>query len=243
MKVCDFCGKMISVRGDNMRKFWAYISNGKYSVGTTGQTVYLYDKAGKELNKFKDIIYAYTPMFSPDGKIFVVKSTDGRLAVYSTENRSLIKKFRFSKFDAAQDDGFCFSSDGKRFINLENHGDDGLTWAVTVYDTKDFSIVLRKYLGERALNYIEYDYETDEYYCMGCTPGVEGTDFVAKYKNNEIVDIRKYPQKDWYFNMSYFDLKMCGFTEKKYEWSYLKESLSDLKNMNLSIADLYEKYK
>ena len=219
------------------------ISNGEYSVGTTGQTVYLYDKDGNELKRFKDIIYAYTPMFSPDGKIFVVKSTDGRLAVYSLESCSLIKKFRFSKFDAAQDGGFCFSPDGKYFINLENHGDDGLIWAVTVYDTKDFSVVSRTYLGDLALSYIEYDHKTAEYYCIGCTPGVEGSDFVAKYKNNEITDIRNYPKKDWDFNISYFDLKQHGFTEKNYEWSYMKESLDELKLMNLSVAELYEKYK
>lgn len=92
-----------------MKKYWAYISNGQYSVGTTGQSVFLLDKDGKKLNCFKDIIYAYTPMFSPNGKIFVVKSTDGRLAVYSLITYSLIKKFRYSKVDGAQDDGFCFS--------------------------------------------------------------------------------------------------------------------------------------
>ncbi|MBQ7956960.1 MAG: hypothetical protein IJ279_02890 [Clostridia bacterium] len=226
-----------------MKKFWAYISNGEYSVGTTGQTVYLYDKNGKETGKFKDMIYAYTPMFSPDGKIFVVKSTEGRLAVYSLKTCSLVKKFRFSKFAAAQDDGFCFSPDGKYFINIENHGDDGLLWAITVYDTEDFSMVSRKYLGDIAINYIEYDYETGEYYCIGCTPGVEDSNFVAKYKNNEITDIRKYPEKDWSFNMSCLLLKMHGFTEKQYEWSYLDRSLDEVKKMNFSIAKLYETYE
>lgn len=225
-----------------MKKFWAYISNGRYSIGTTGQTVYLYDEYGNEIGKFKDIIYAYTPMFSPDGKIFVVKSTDGRLAVYSLESHSLIKKFRFSKFDAAQDGGFCFSPDSKYFINLENHCDDGLQWAISAYDTADFSMVSRLYLEDIAVNYIEYDSETDEYYCMGLIPGVEDSNFVAKYKNNAVVDMCKYPEKDWSFNTSYMDLKMCGFTEKKYEWSYLDCKLDELKNMDLSIAKLYAIY-
>ena len=103
-----------------MKNFWGFTTNGKYSVGCTGQTVYLYDKNGNELAKFKDIIYAYTPMISPDGTLFVVKSTEGRLAVYSLETFSLIKKFRFSKVDGAQDDGFCFSPNGKFFINIEH---------------------------------------------------------------------------------------------------------------------------
>jgi hypothetical protein len=55
-----------------VKKYWAYISNGQYSVGTTGQSVFLFDKDGKKLNCFKDIIYAYTPMFSRTGKYLLL---------------------------------------------------------------------------------------------------------------------------------------------------------------------------
>lgn len=68
-----------------MKKFWSYVSNGEYCVGTTGQTVYVFDAiTGEEIAKFKDM--------------------------------KLIKKFRFLKVDGAQDEGFCFSKDGKNFI-------------------------------------------------------------------------------------------------------------------------------
>ena len=30
-----------------MKSFWSYITNGQYSVGCTGQTVYLYDQLSK----------------------------------------------------------------------------------------------------------------------------------------------------------------------------------------------------
>lgn len=80
-----------------MAKFWSYISNGTYSVGCTGGSVYVYDKNGAELAKFKDMPYAYWPCFSPKGDIFVVKSTAGRLAVYSLDSQSLIKKIPFFK--------------------------------------------------------------------------------------------------------------------------------------------------
>ena len=89
-----------------MKNFLGYASNGEYSVGCTGQTVYLFNKDGNELAKFKDLKYAYSPIISPDGKIFVVKSTEGRIAVYSLESVSLIKKFRFSKVNGSQDDNF-----------------------------------------------------------------------------------------------------------------------------------------
>ena len=39
-----------------MKKFVGFTTNGEYSVGCTGQTVYLYDKSNNEIGKFKDII-------------------------------------------------------------------------------------------------------------------------------------------------------------------------------------------
>lgn len=226
-----------------MKKFWAFISNGTYSVGTTGQTVYLYNENGDEIGKFKDIIYAYKPMFSPDGKIFAVKSTDGRLAVYSLVTRSLIKKFRYSKFDAAQDAGFCFSHGGKYFVNLESHGKDGLQCAVTLYDTESFSIVSQLMLdNDVVLSHIEFDDNTDEYYVLGLNRGRHIVCFIAKYKNNAIVDKIEISEKEYDFYNSYFVLKMEGFTEKSYEWSYLENELNELKSANYSLSQLYKQY-
>ena len=89
------------------------------SVGCTGQTVCLCDASGAELATFKDLKYAYTPMFSPKGDPFIVKSTAGWLAVYSLEPPKLVKKFKFSPLGAAQDEGCCFSPDGRLFFNIE----------------------------------------------------------------------------------------------------------------------------
>lgn len=226
-----------------MKKFWAYISNGKYSVGTTGQTVYLFDENGNEINRFRDITYAYTPMFSPDGKLFVVKSTEGRLAVYSLETFSLIKKFRFSKVDGAQDEGFCFSPDGKYFINIELQGDD-LHSAVSVYNTDDFSRVSQLLLEESVmLDHIEFDYNTNEYYVLGVVHGDVIHGLVAKYKDNSVVDKIEIAESEYDFYRSYIALKMSGFTEKTYEWSYMDDELDELKSMNLTLAKLYDEHR
>lgn len=88
-----------------MKKFWSYVSNGEYCVGTTGQTVYVFDAiTGEEIAKFKDM--------------------------------KLIKKFRFLKVDGAQDEGFCFSKDGKKFYNIEKH--NFLHSVIAVYNTDTF---------------------------------------------------------------------------------------------------------
>jgi hypothetical protein len=41
-----------------MKRFWSYIENEQFAVGCTGQTVYVYDKSGTELARFKDLKYA-----------------------------------------------------------------------------------------------------------------------------------------------------------------------------------------
>ena len=79
--------------------------------------MYLYDDKNHELAKFKDITYAYRGAFIPRSNIFVLRSTEGRMAVYDCDERRLLFKFRFSDVGYSQDDGFCFSPDGKYFLN------------------------------------------------------------------------------------------------------------------------------
>ncbi|HWR64626.1 MAG TPA: hypothetical protein VN364_00760, partial [Bellilinea sp.] len=64
-----------------MRNFWGYYENGKYRVGCTGGTVYIYDSENNELAKFRDVKNAYTAKFLPNTNTIVVKTTGGSLAV------------------------------------------------------------------------------------------------------------------------------------------------------------------
>ncbi len=225
-----------------MKKFWGYVSNGKFSVGCTGQTVYIYDKDNNEIGKHKDIIYGYTPMISPDGSLFVVKSTIGKLAVYSLETFLLIKKFRFSKVDGCQDDGFCFSPDGSLFMNIERH-EDSLHTAISIYSTRDFSLVKRIYQDENmVLSHIEYDFRTKSNYVLGFMRNEDGVlcrCFVGKFEDYQIKEITDIPETEYHFFVWYKHLELLGFTEKAYEWTYIDCSLDELKNKNCTLADLY----
>ena len=225
-----------------MKKFCSYIENDKYGVGCTGQTVYLYDKNGTELKKFKDLPYANKSAFSPLGNIFVIKTTEGRLAVYSLDTISLIKKFRYSKVNGAQDDGFCFSSDGRHFINLERQGDD-LHSAVSVYNTEDFSRVSQLLLDENMMvSHIEL--ANGEYYVFGFMRGIDRvitTGFVGKYANGQIKDILPISDQEYEFYSDYLYLKMMGFTEKAYG-DYFSVSLEKLRSADHSLAKLWKYY-
>ena len=228
-----------------MKNFEGYVSNGKFSVGCTGQTVYLYDKNNIEIAKFKDIIYAYTPMISPDGKIFVVKSTDGRIAVYSLETFSLIKKFRFSKVNGSQDDGFCFSPDGKLFFNIERHK-DSLHSAISIYNTLDFSIFHQISLDEKmALSYIEFDSNTNSYYVLGflrASDHVFRHGFVAKFEDYQVKNITPISEREYEFYLDYKYSEMKGFASKRAILSLVGCDYDKLKSMNHTLAKLFSYY-
>lgn len=226
-----------------MPNFWSLISNGKYSVGCTGQAVFIYDKNGKELARFKDLTYAYTSAISPKGDIFVVKSTKGRMAVYSLEELCLIKKIRFSKVDYAQDENFCFSPDGKLFYNIERHNSD-LETALSIYRTSDFSLEKRLLSEDRdtLLDSIEYDSETNCYYILGFFRNRNNRNvyFVAKLIDDQLNAIRRISEKDWWHYLEYKKLEMSGFAKKAIQWSEFDGcDLCDIKNKRLSLAKLW----
>ena len=172
-----------------MPRFYNIIENENFQIGCTGETVWVLDKSDTVLAKFKDLSYAYRAAISPRGDLLAVKGGQGRLAIYSLKELSLIKKFRFSKVNYGQDDGFCFSSDGKYLLNIERHDDD-LHSAISVYDTADFSLVSRVSQGKNMM--IEHIQEVDgNYYVLGFLRGddlVFQSYCIAKYENGCICD-------------------------------------------------------
>ncbi|MBQ5445224.1 MAG: hypothetical protein IIT48_00960 [Lachnospiraceae bacterium] len=226
-----------------MRSYWSLIGNDKYSIGCTGQTVYLLNKQGIEIAKFKDLPYAYASGISPRGDLFVVKSTEGRLAVYSFSPAELITKFRYSKVGGSQDDDFCFSSDGKKFYNIERHIDSTIT-ALSVYDTKSFSLIKRVLDKDYScvLTSIEYDAETETVFLLGFyrdEAGIASEFFVGKLIDDKLNDVVRISEKEHDFYRDYLHLKMSGFTNKTFKWSYFDIELEKLKVSDYSLAKLW----
>ena len=228
-----------------MKKFIGTATNDNFTVGCTGQTVYLLDKDGNEIAKFQDIIYAYKPILSPDGKQFVVKSTNGMLAVYSLETFSLVKKFRFSKVDGAQDDGCCFTTDGKSFVNIERHKDD-LHSAISTYHTSDFSLVKQVHFDDyTALEHIEFDGNTNTLYVLGYMRDenkVFDYGFIAVFAENELCNITPITAKEHEFYNEYKNLEMMGFSENAVENTDLKSDIDELRATHPSLKNLYMNY-
>ncbi len=226
-----------------MPKFWSLISNGEYTVGCTGQTVHIYNKDNTELAKFKDLKHTYTSCISPTGETFVVKSTEGRMAVYSLKELSLLKKFRFSKVDCSQNDGFCFSPDGMEFYNIERHIDSCKT-ALSIYNTTDFLLKKHLFLEDTltVLSDIEYDNETNTYYLIGffrdTVTGVKSEYFVSKLINDKLADIIKISWKEYVHCTEYKNLQRMGFSAMARE--YFETNPQDKTfDEDYSIARLY----
>ena len=232
-----------------MPSLWSYIGNGKYNIGCTGQTVYVYDNDGNEMGRFRDLIYAYLPIISPCGNIFVVKTTDGRMAVYSLKTLSLVKKFRFSKVDCAQDDGGCFSPDGSVFYNVERQIDSTKT-ALSLYDTTDFSLKKRILDQDPNLVLSAIQFENDEIFVLYFmrrkqeNKELENLHYVAKLIGEEISDSFEISKELFYYYRDYLKLADMGFTNKAKEWSGLKYAgydMSTIQDQCPSLAELWKR--
>ena len=193
-----------------MPLFKSIVKNEHYSIGCTGQTVWVWDKNDTVIAKFKDLKYAYRAMISPCGDIFIVRSNEGMLAVYSLESLSLIKKFRFSKEKESGDYGCCFSQDGKYFLNIEYYKS---CWnaSIAVYSTDDFSLVSRIVMGEY-LHIAEMQVIDGEYFVIGYTRGedrVYNRQFVAKLIDGRLCDTMQISRSDyWFYCQTVFGYKI-----------------------------------
>lgn len=231
-----------------MPNFWSYITNGKYSVGCTGQTVYVYSAEGEGLARFKDLKYAYKAAFSPKGDIFVVKTTEGRLGIYSLDPLCLIKKFRFSKVDGSQDDNFCFSPDGELFFNIERQGESYIS-VLSVYRTSDFSLTERYFEEDEDLcpELIEYGVQTGSYFILGFErPTDNGNirNFVARFSNGELCDKVYITENEREFYYWYKEAELSGFTKKIIQLLPIEfYDIDELKRKNFSLEGLWCYYK
>ena len=227
-------------------KFWTYLETDKYNIGLSSKTIYIYDKEGNEIIKFKDLSYGYMGCVSNNQELLVVKSSEGRIAIYSLEKLELIKKFRFSKVDGSQDDNFIFSPDDKYFFNIERHVSSTKT-ALSIYDTKDFTLH-KRLLNDNdnlVISVIEYDKELKEYFVLGFIRNsqtkVANEYFVCKLENGKLNDIKYISESEYGFFRFAKAVESAGFTEESYKWLFIFKtvSLSDLKTMNLSLSNLW----
>lgn len=225
-----------------MKHFWGDYQNESYRVGCTGGAIYIYDKAGKEIARFKNFPYAYTAAFMPGRNIIAVKSTEGFLGFYDLDTLSLLKKITVTKI-GGQDEGFGFSSDGRFFYNIESPTCPVRT-QLGIYETRTFSKVCTLFSkNERMiLEHLEFDDENNTCYLLGYmldNKGMFEHGFVATLdtKNKTIENMSAIEEKQYNYLLNYKHWEMSGFTERALEWSPLK---SQGHIDRISIKEVYE---
>lgn len=226
-----------------MKKFWGIAKKSNITVGCTGQTVYIYQN-DLEIAKFKDIKYGYKAMFCPSKDIFVVKSTNGMLAIYSLDELKLLRKFRFSKMSNSQDDGFCFSKDGRYFYNIERNISSFKT-RLAIYDTSSFEVVRYLFTEDDSivLDHIEFDFEKNSLFILGFMRDDSGSfdyGFVSEFINDELINFAKITDEQYEYIKGFKSLEIYGFTAKAKEWSDLKYkgyNLDNIEENQINISD------
>ena len=229
-----------------MKKFWCYITNGSYSVGCTSRMVYLYDSEGTEIASFKDLPYGHKAVFSPADPIFVVKSTKAYFAVYSVEARALLHKIKFSNVNGGQDDGFCFSPDGKYFINIERQK-RSTNSSISIYETKNYTRLLTMYADDEKTEPKYIEFGTDKVpYVIGFLRGENGVmnqAFVAKLGQKGLLEMRILTEEEFEFYMGFKRLEMLGFTEEAKKWLFFDSEdagMTGIENETHPLKDLWE---
>ncbi len=184
-----------------MRSFDFFTFNEKFFIGSNGQTIYVYDNEENEVIRFKDLIYVNGLAISPNGKTLAVRSCDGRLAFYSLEKLELIKKYRFSKIDYAQDGNFVFSKNGDFLYNVERI-DNEFTSRISIYETKTFSLIKQvpNTFENTLYDAIEYDNQTKKYYLIGYERNdvtYKHNYFVCEFKNDSLINKYSITENEW----------------------------------------------
>ncbi len=230
-----------------MKKFWSYVTRGKYSIGCTGQSVYVYEN-DIEIVCLKGFKYTYKSCISPNLDYFALKSNTGIMYVYSLKDFSLVRKVRFMKSDSSQDNMFTFSLNGKSIISVDTYQDvhnciscfsvpnlelkrrlfdDSDTIEPCVLELTDEDNIFYVLMAERNKNNIVYKY------------------FVALIKDDKILDKKYISEKEFDLYLDFKELEYDGFTEKAKEWSSLKYDNCDaskMENQKYSLADFFEKH-
>ncbi len=230
-----------------MKKFWSYVTRGKYSIGCTGQSVYVYEN-DIEIVCLKGFKYTYKSCISPNLDYFALKSNTGIMYLYSLNDFSLVSKVCFMKCDSSQDSMFTFALNGDVIISVDTYQDvyncisyfsvpnlelkrrlfdDSDTIEPCVLELTDDDDTFYVLMAERNKNNIVYKY------------------FVALIKDDTILDKKYISEKEFDFYSEFLELRSDGFTEKAKEWSSSKYDdcdISKVENQKYSLADFFDKH-
>ncbi len=233
-----------------MPDFWTYITQGAYSIGCTGQTVYVY-KDGQELCQLKGFRYTYMACFSPDGKYFALKSGEGLLYLYTLEDLTLVKKVRLGKREDPQDGMFTFTAQGDAIVSIDSsHG--GVRTMLRFYSVPELAVtqVLFDDNPQEFIMSIEQGAEPEAFYVLRGERPIDGDQAIiyslSLLRHGVVEKQLSVTETEAEFYRGFLHLKSCGFTPKAKKWSPLRYggyNLTKIDNCQHTLAKLFSYYE
>ncbi len=230
-----------------MGRFWSYVTRGKYSVGCTGQSVYVYEN-GNEVLRLKGFQYTYRCCISPDQAYFALKSNTGMMYVYSLKDLTLQAKRRFTKADSTQDRMVTFSPSGEFLISVDTYS--GVHGCVSYYEVPSLEQRQRVFAEDDRIEPIAVE-PTDKdgmIYALlweRNQAGIVDRYSAARIKDGKLEKKIYITEDELNLYSGFIDLRSKGFTEKAKTWSALKYQgydVSQIEMQDYSIEELFEKY-
>lgn len=181
--------------------FVGFSKSDKYLAGCSVQSVYLFeyttDESGeivltKKAARFDGFRLAFHCLFSPSGDTLAIHDDVGAICLYSMEGMELIRRIEYGKWD--QDDGFCFSHDGKKLYVIERICDGDIYSRIISFSGEDFSEYGIEFeskiiqLFDIACAEREGEFYVNGY--MRNRNGFASVNFIAKLYEGRIADMR-----------------------------------------------------
>lgn len=224
-------------------KYITYIENERFAVGTTGRSVHVFGEGGQKLAEFRDLTYAYFAAFTPDGDGLIVKSNEGKLALYSLTELKLIKKLRCGA--SPQDGCFCFSSDGTRFLNAAMH-EKPRRWEIAAYSANGLDEIETVFSSEKCAIFGLECGDGGSYYVLGS----DDEAFVGVIKDGALIEKYGLTFEKSALYIDALRLRRTGYTEEGYKSTFAatgmlpsSPSIDEFKKTDLTLKQLIAELK
>lgn len=233
-------------------KLISYSIGTDWEAGCNSQSTYVFDHEGNQLARFQDIRYTWLTMFCPEKPLLIVKGTKPKLAVYDMLSMSLLHKLDLrAAYGSPQDDGCCFTPDGRHLINSEFSCKNNFCSTLRVYDTETFTERAALLTDQNMLiSHIEHARDQGSLYLLGLDRGKNAAALeygIYKYQSGRISGRRKLTSRQHLDINVQMRTKLSGSTAFARKW-YLNEmpyvplSLEDLFENDNALATLYPEH-
>lgn len=216
-----------------MNTFVSEYNNGKYRIGCSGGSLFVYSSTNNVMIDQIKLPYVYYGTFVLEYDVFIAKSTAGYLYRYDLINKTL-EHLMISK--SIQDGGFAICPWDKCFYNIEI---TPLGHQISKYDVMSFQrLEIIPIKGDIANAYdLEFDDDSHAWFIL-LSYSYNGRikRAVVKMDNSDCVGIRDISSKLFNQAVGYKYWERCGFTQKSL---CIAKSFSENCTNPIRLADLY----